>query len=97
MAVQNDSEAAFSGSGARDVGSFGVMDIYNHVVFVTDAVPDVPGRRLLMRETGHSISDERPRHLAEQIVDFLPLPPPRRTDISFLAALLLAPESPNDD
>jgi pimeloyl-ACP methyl ester carboxylesterase len=83
----------FLASGERDVGSWDVMDIYNHVVFVTDAAPNVPGRRLLMRETGHSISDERPRHLAEQIVDFLPLPPPRRSDISFLAALLLAPES----
>jgi pimeloyl-ACP methyl ester carboxylesterase len=82
----------FLASGARDVGSVGVMDIYNHVVFVTDAVPDVPGRRLLMRETGHSISDERPRHLAEQIVDFLPVPPAMRT-LSFPAALLLAPES----
>ena len=82
----------FLASGARDVGSVGVMDIYDHVVFVTDAVPDVPGRRLLMKETGHSISDERPRHLAEQIVDFLPLAPPRRT-MSFPAALLLAPES----
>lgn len=82
----------FLASGARDVGGFGVMDIYHQVEFVTDAVPDVPGRRLLMKETGHSISDERPRHLAEQIVDFLPLPAPRRTDISFLAALLLAPE-----
>jgi pimeloyl-ACP methyl ester carboxylesterase len=75
-------------SGARDVGGSGVMDIYNQVVFVTNAVPDVPGRRLLMRETGHSISDERPRHLAEQIVDFLPLP--KRIDSSFLALLLLS-------
>jgi hypothetical protein len=79
-------------SGARDVGSVGVMDIYDHVVFVTDAVPDVPGRRLLMQETGHSISDERPRHLAEQIMDFLPAPPPRRAR-AFSADLLLAPES----
>ena len=79
----------FLASGALDVGKSGVMDIYNHVVFVTNAVPDVPGRRLLMRDTGHSISDERPRHLAEQIMDFLQLPPSRRTDTSFLALLLL--------
>jgi pimeloyl-ACP methyl ester carboxylesterase len=78
-------------SGDRDVGSAGVMDIYNQVVVVTNAVPDVPGRRFLMRETGHSIADERPRHLAERIVDFLP--PPRRTDISYLAPLLLGAEA----
>jgi pimeloyl-ACP methyl ester carboxylesterase len=78
--------------GAKDVGSWGVMDIYNEVISVTDAVPDVPGRRFLLEETGHSIADERPRHLAEQIVDFLPLAPPTRT-MSFPAALLLAPES----
>jgi pimeloyl-ACP methyl ester carboxylesterase len=83
----------FLAAGAWDDGDWGVMDIYNPVRFVTDTVPDVPGRRLLMEETDHSIADERPRHLAEQIVDFLPLPPPRRSDISFLAALLLAPES----
>jgi len=82
----------FLASGARDVGDSGVMDIYSHVVFVTNAVPDVPGRRLLMQETGHSISNERPRHFAEQIVDFLP--PHRTTDVSFLAPLLLAPEPP---
>jgi pimeloyl-ACP methyl ester carboxylesterase len=76
-------------SGTHDVGSSGVMDIYNHVVFVSNAVPDVPGRRLLMKETGHSIAEERPSHLAERIVDFLPPPPPRWTDISFLAPLLL--------
>jgi hypothetical protein len=67
----------------------GVMDIYNQVVLVTDAVPDVPGRRLLMEETGHSIADERPQHLAEQIVNFLPPAPPMST-LSFPAALLLA-------
>jgi pimeloyl-ACP methyl ester carboxylesterase len=76
-------------AGARDVGSAGVMDIYDNVVLVTDAAPDVPGRRLLMEETGHSIADERPRHLAEQIVDFLPVAPPMTT-MSFPAALLLA-------
>jgi hypothetical protein len=78
----------FLASGTRDVGSSKVMDIYNQVVFVSNAAPDVPGRRLLMKETGHSISDERPRHLAERIVDFLPRPPLKRTDISFLAPLL---------
>jgi pimeloyl-ACP methyl ester carboxylesterase len=77
-------------AGDRDVGSAGVMDIYNQVVFVTNAAPDVPGRRLLMRGTGHSIADERPRHLAEQIVDFLPTP--MRSDTSYLALLLLGAE-----
>jgi hypothetical protein len=57
--------------GARDVGDLGVMDIYNPAVSVSDMAGQVPGRRLLMQETGHSISDERPSHLAEQIVDFL--------------------------
>ena len=61
-----------------DVGSAGVMDIYDNVVVVTDAVPNVhPGRRLLMEETGHSIADERPRDPREQIVDFLSSRPRR--------------------
>jgi hypothetical protein len=44
-----------------------------------------------MRETDHSIADERPRHLAEQIVDFLPTP--IRTDTSYLALLLLSADA----
>lgn len=61
----------FLASGARDDGDTGVMDIYNPVVEVSDRSPEVPGRRHLMLETDHSISDERPHHLARQIVDFL--------------------------
>ncbi len=61
----------FLAVGARDVGEAGVADIYNEAIKVSDRFPDIPGRRRLMRETGHSISDERPRHLAEQLVDFL--------------------------
>lgn len=59
-------------SGANDTGSLGVMDIYNNVVRVTDHANtrDVPGRRLLMQNTGHSISDERPTHLAAEVIDF---------------------------
>ncbi|MEA2703587.1 MAG: hypothetical protein QOD63_1532, partial [Actinomycetota bacterium] len=37
---------------------------------VTDSAPDVPGKRLLMRGTGHSISDARPAHLADEVVRF---------------------------
>lgn len=61
----------FLAAGALDDGDTGVMDIYNPVVAVSDRSPDIPGRRHLMLETGHSISDERPYHLARQIVDFL--------------------------
>jgi hypothetical protein len=62
----------FLASGTNDTGSSGVADIYNQVVFVTDHpdMRDVPGRRLLMKNTGHSISDERPTHLAAEVVDF---------------------------
>ncbi|MCU0568438.1 MAG: alpha/beta fold hydrolase [Oculatellaceae cyanobacterium Prado106] len=73
----------FLAAGAFDTGDHGshilpgipfdhdVMDIYNPVIAVTDRSPDVPGRRHLMLETEHSISDKRPHHLARQIVDFL--------------------------
>lgn len=57
-------------SGTNDRGSSGVADIYSQVVFITDHAIDVPGRRLLMRNTDHSISDERPTHLAAEVVDF---------------------------
>jgi len=80
----------FLASGTDDVGSSGVTDIYNNVVKVSDACPDVPGLRLLMQETKHSISDERPKHLAEQIVNFLPPPALKETNISFLTTLLLS-------
>ncbi len=78
----------FLASGTDDVGAIGVADIYNNVVKVSDACPDVPGLRLLMQETKHSISDERPKHLAEQIVNFLP--PKKQSDVSFLTTLLLS-------
>jgi pimeloyl-ACP methyl ester carboxylesterase len=68
---QTISKPLFLAAGAQDVGKTGVMDIYNPVVAVSDRFPELPGRRHLMLETGHSISDERPHHLARQIVDFL--------------------------
>jgi pimeloyl-ACP methyl ester carboxylesterase len=61
----------FLASGAKDVGSQNVMDIFHPLVAVSDRFPKMIGRRLLMLETGHSISDERPQHLASQIIDFL--------------------------
>lgn len=66
--------------GARDVGSQDVMNIYDNVIHITDACPAVPGTRHLMNHTGHSISDERPDHLADLVVDhFLTrLRPPMR-------------------
>ena len=62
----------FLASGTNDTGSSGVADIYNQVVRLTDHpdMRDVPGRRLLMQNTDHSISDERPTHLAAEVVDF---------------------------
>ena len=68
---QTISKPLFLAAGAKDVGTLRVMDIYNPVGQVSDRFPEVPGRRHLMLETGHSISDERPHHLARQIVDFL--------------------------
>jgi hypothetical protein len=62
-------------SGARDNGATGVadvriMDIYTPTIQVSDAAPAINGRRLLMLNTGHSISDERPTHLAKEVVRF---------------------------
>ncbi|HBR51243.1 MAG TPA: hypothetical protein DEA71_14305, partial [Nitrospira sp.] len=68
---QTIAKPLFLVGGARDVGDHGVMDIYNPVIAVSDRVRGVLGRRQLMLETEHGISDQRPRHLAEQIVDFI--------------------------
>jgi pimeloyl-ACP methyl ester carboxylesterase len=75
---QTISKPLFLAAGALDKGDSGVTDIYNPVVQVSDRFPDVPGRRHLMLETDHSISDERPHHLARQIVDFLVATVPAR-------------------
>lgn len=54
-------------AGERDDGP---VNYWRNVHRVTDASPDVPGRRLLMRATGHSMSDERPQHLAAEVAAF---------------------------
>ena len=68
----------FLASGAKDIGSGSgqpgtgrVADIFNNVVAVTEACPEVQGLRLLMLDIGHSIHDERPGHLGKKITDFL--------------------------
>jgi len=66
----------FLASGAKDTGSglpgMGrLADIYDSVVAVTEACPEVQGQRLLLLDTAHSIHDEQPAHLADKIVGFL--------------------------
>lgn len=66
----------FLASGAKDNGSglpgMGrLADIYDPVIAVTEACPEVQGQRLLLLETGHSIHDEQPDLLAEKINAFL--------------------------
>lgn len=64
--------------GARDIGGGlatdfklrRVTNIYDNVEYITDQSPDVPGKRLLLRDTGHSISDERPDHLSTEVASF---------------------------
>jgi hypothetical protein len=58
-------------AGAGDRGTSDLMNIYDNVRKLTDHSPAVPGKRLLMLATGHSISDERPQHLAREVADFL--------------------------
>ena len=55
-------------SGEKDVNI--PLDYFNNVDKVTKACPDVPGRRMLLRRTGHSVHEERPDLLASHAVRF---------------------------
>jgi pimeloyl-ACP methyl ester carboxylesterase len=68
---QTINKPLFLASGSKDTGSSGVTDIYNPVVNVSNICNNVIGRRYLIANTGHSISDEEPELLARLISDFL--------------------------
>lgn len=51
---------------------------------------NTPGLSLFLNDTGHSIHIERPHFFAGEIVNFFGLPALNRTNISFLAPLLLS-------
>src|SRR5262249_37950450 len=66
-----------------------LVDIRDNVVGLGKALTG-PGRTQTVSYTGHSIHDERPRFLAQQVMDFVPTGPGRRADISYLVPLLLS-------
>ena len=46
-------------------------NLYGYAKELASKMVNTPGRCMFIRNTGHSIHDERPRYLAEQIVRFL--------------------------
>jgi pimeloyl-ACP methyl ester carboxylesterase len=56
-------------SGKADDYSY--ANIYPRTREIALDLPRVPGRALLLRDTGHSIHNERPGLLATQIIDFV--------------------------
>jgi len=72
--------------------------IYRETEALAKAMTMVNGTTLFLKDTGHAIAAERPIFFANRILEFLFVTPPpssQRTDISYLAPLLLSdPELP---
>lgn len=64
------------GAGQQD--DYFAVKNYSNTVSVAGKMVNTPGTTLFLKNTGHSIHDERPAFFATQIVEFLNPPPPPR-------------------
>jgi pimeloyl-ACP methyl ester carboxylesterase len=65
--------------------SYPLVDFQRNVMQFGSALTG-PGITQTIQDTGHSIHNERPSFLAQQVLDFIPVP---RRDLSYLVPLLL--------
>jgi pimeloyl-ACP methyl ester carboxylesterase len=79
-------------AGEEDDADF--VRIYDGTRKLGESMVGTPGRRLLLRKTGHSMHTERPRYLAFEIVKFLQEVPARKPSASTVAAVSLLLDGP---